>query len=51
MMVNYLLINIFYVVSFQLPECLFNRLIITNVSECLTIPMSLCTSIQRQWTL
>lgn len=28
-----------------------DRLIITNVSECLTIPMSPCTSIQRLWTL
>ena len=38
-------------VSFQLPEWLLNRLIILNVSECTTIQLSPCTSIQRPWIL
>ena len=38
-------------VEFQLPECLFNRLIMANVSEFTTIQISPCTSIQRLWIL
>ena len=33
------------------PECLLNWLIILNVSECITLQISPCTSMQRPWIL